>query len=865
MVIITEDYEKFPLLENPKKIGDIELFPYQLAEARAMKALEDQVYGTSNSEDGAFSYISHFGALIDAPGSGKTLTIIALIMSDLGTRENGIYKHEQILACNADNSCNFNVSKMKKVVDIKSKTTLITSYGFVIDNVWCAELAKSGLKVNIVDERTKPKNFMAGQTTQEEDWAMMQEEVEQYDVILIDESKFSKFFEMYPNLVFKRIVFDEFDSQAKIMVSTSIFTWFVTGTMEVSEKQNTYIMHFQKVLGAIEGGQKIPKGSEEAYRIAYKYIIKADENYITKYTKLTDYEMINISSDFKLTSKSYAYDDVCSDFKEMLADRQYNKFEVISRNSIKYPNIRIKNNLVRKSIIDGDREDIRRSMITENGRDIRIDNMLNLAYDRFISKKLHYNLDLEQIWDTMIDFSQIIGAKLYYFATQLSENIEKNILYKYKKLLNNKNLYDFIYYYYFNTFYIYNENQIIDPNNITIPHIEENEFGERRRRRNADQNNNVIVNQQLLPHFNDNRIDNNIIVENERNTINDAVSNMEEHDIIIENISNNEDNRYKLISESKSLYQHNNLSIIDDEDRKTLYRGCMYCLEKSDKYNITLSGKIFCNNCKQKLFLIESKGVNKGRLYHIGDKLHKYIVSFTTNNEIYYAIPYIKLYNKALKDIPKERISHIKKYIYAYQNLDFDIEKLSPETIFTIKELRMLYKTTQEKNINDSSLLQFLAKNGNNLVDTATEITKTAIKIDNVDIASLPKTEGGSISYNESIKRILAENKGKYICLVELYSDTVSAIPKILEGYGYNIKYVNQNTFDELKYIDPNKEILRYKITQSKILAGINMQFIQVMVLAQNVLDTCSEQRLLQTIARAQRCGRKDTLKIYVI
>lgn len=201
-----ETLESVNMIEQPDDLK-VSLFPHQKAMVYRMEALERDKFITYDN----CKIQTDIGICADTTGYGKTMSVITLILRDKMPWD---LKTDHV----CEGVCSFSdqhVKQFKSFYFAKKNATLVLVGSSVIHQ-WGLELLKTPLKFIII---TNAK-------------ALTGVNLDKFDVILVNPAMFNKIWELYPQIAWKRFVYDEPASIRVPAMKTTIagFTWFITAT-----------------------------------------------------------------------------------------------------------------------------------------------------------------------------------------------------------------------------------------------------------------------------------------------------------------------------------------------------------------------------------------------------------------------------------------------------------------------------------------------------------------------------------------------------------------------------------------------------------------------------------------------------------
>lgn len=202
-------WDSYARIEQPKNLN-INLFPHQLVSIYNMELLEQH----RKIRAGNFIYLTDFGILGDMPGYGKSFSIVSLILRD--KMEWDIFKRHEKADIKTINHC---LKVIQKTSKIRVRSNLLLCSPTLIEQ-WKEyfSFVQSGtLKIKEIsnkkdiDEKFDPN-----------DW----------DVLIVSSTRYNELLDKFPNVVWKRFIFDEAASthiNAMRHISAG-FVWFISAT-----------------------------------------------------------------------------------------------------------------------------------------------------------------------------------------------------------------------------------------------------------------------------------------------------------------------------------------------------------------------------------------------------------------------------------------------------------------------------------------------------------------------------------------------------------------------------------------------------------------------------------------------------------
>lgn len=201
-----DSYEK---IDQPKNLN-IKLFPHQLVSIYNMELLEQ----SRKIKSGNSIYLTDFGILGDMPGYGKSFSIVSLILRDNMPWD--ISQRQEKSDIKTINQCLKVIQKTSKI-RVRSNLllcspTLIEQWKEYFNFIQEGKLhIKEISNRKDIDEKFDPN-----------DW----------DVLIVSSNRYNELLDKFPNVVWKRFIFDEASSthiNAMRHISAG-FTWFISAT-----------------------------------------------------------------------------------------------------------------------------------------------------------------------------------------------------------------------------------------------------------------------------------------------------------------------------------------------------------------------------------------------------------------------------------------------------------------------------------------------------------------------------------------------------------------------------------------------------------------------------------------------------------
>lgn len=198
-----------------KKLGEFRLKDHQRRAVYIMQQRENDGFITQSGPGVNYQLQTKLGILADEPGVGKTLMVLSLIK--LQKKEQVTKKTEKVFMHSEEVynlSCEVQLSNQIPVSLIVVRSNLREQ--------WEQEIKKTGLTYYICNRR---KDGLTSLTKQQ---------LLQYDILLCPSYTFNLVVEQYPDVIWKRVVFDEADTIRipKSREPNALFYWIVTATPE---------------------------------------------------------------------------------------------------------------------------------------------------------------------------------------------------------------------------------------------------------------------------------------------------------------------------------------------------------------------------------------------------------------------------------------------------------------------------------------------------------------------------------------------------------------------------------------------------------------------------------------------------------
>lgn len=235
------------------------------------KIEEDEVFDPLREykDNKSFSLHTRFGCISDDVGSGKTLTALSMINQQI--------KHN-ILSKPIKDELSNNLS-----LDFKISIIVVPH---VIVNQWKDNI-NTQTNLTFLEFRDKDKNFNLNEALN-------------FDILLIKNTEYVKFYKKYQNIIFKRIFFDEADSIniPNCPKLEAMFYWFITANytnLMRNKNSGKYYWNLlnSEVSGISHNGFIFKLFIHTPKLLKQKLIIRNDKNFIKKSFQIPEYQ-INI-------------------------------------------------------------------------------------------------------------------------------------------------------------------------------------------------------------------------------------------------------------------------------------------------------------------------------------------------------------------------------------------------------------------------------------------------------------------------------------------------------------------------------------------------------------------------------------------
>jgi hypothetical protein len=268
-LIIDEDF-----LETQKKLWDsylkidqpnnlkIKLFPHQLVSVYNMELLEKtrkiKVYDSI--------YLTDFGILGDIPGYGKSFSVVSLVLRD--SMHWDISQMHEKSDIRTINQCLKIVSKYSKR-RVRANLLLCSSTLVEQWKEYFSFVKPGSLKIKeICNRKDIEDNFDPN------DW----------DIIIVSSVRYNELVDLFPNVVWKRFIFDEASSTHinSMRHINAGFTWFISATYRDLNKCGGTSGHYMKSFF-----------SKIDYGILNYFVIKNPESFVKHSFKMP--EVVNIN------------------------------------------------------------------------------------------------------------------------------------------------------------------------------------------------------------------------------------------------------------------------------------------------------------------------------------------------------------------------------------------------------------------------------------------------------------------------------------------------------------------------------------------------------------------------------------------
>lgn len=202
-------WDSYQKIDQPKHLN-IKLFPHQLVSVYNMELLEQ----SRKIKAGNSIYLTDFGILGDIPGYGKSFSVVSLILRD--NMQWDISKRHEKSDIKTVNHCLKVIQKTSKI-RVKSNVILCSSTLIEQWKEYFSFVQNGTLQIKEISNR---KDF--DEKFDPNDW----------DVLIVSSARYNELMDKFPNVVWKRFIFDEASSthiNAMRHISAG-FTWFISAT-----------------------------------------------------------------------------------------------------------------------------------------------------------------------------------------------------------------------------------------------------------------------------------------------------------------------------------------------------------------------------------------------------------------------------------------------------------------------------------------------------------------------------------------------------------------------------------------------------------------------------------------------------------
>lgn len=220
-----KEWDLYPKIQQPDYLN-INLFPHQLVSIYNMERLEQlRKINTGNS-----IYLTDFGILGDMPGYGKSFSIVSLILRnnmpwDISTK----YERSDISTVN---EC---LKIVKKITKVRVSANFLLCSPTLIEQwkEYFSFVEKGRLKIKEISSRKDIDSNL-----DPNDW----------DVIIVSSMRYNEVVQKFPNVVWKRFIFDEAASTHINSMNhiSAGFIWFVSATYRDLLRSSGTSSHFMR-------------------------------------------------------------------------------------------------------------------------------------------------------------------------------------------------------------------------------------------------------------------------------------------------------------------------------------------------------------------------------------------------------------------------------------------------------------------------------------------------------------------------------------------------------------------------------------------------------------------------------------------
>lgn len=279
-------WESYPRVEQPKDLK-VKLFPHQLVSVHNMEELEQKRRIKGDNVD----FYTDFGILGDIPGYGKSFSIVSLILRD--KMQWDITKKHETVNIQTINQCIKSFSKSLQKVRVKPNLLLASSTLVEQWKEYFSFVKKDKLDILEISKRGDFEDLKL-------------EDLNDYDVIIVSSSRYNELMDMFPNVVWKRFIFDEAASThiAAMRNVNAGFVWFISATYQsllyqvgnsksylgafFKYFQSDYLKYFviKNDIDFVKDSFKMPKIVEMTHKCLNPRILNVLSSYIDNETKV---------------------------------------------------------------------------------------------------------------------------------------------------------------------------------------------------------------------------------------------------------------------------------------------------------------------------------------------------------------------------------------------------------------------------------------------------------------------------------------------------------------------------------------------------------------------------------------------------
>lgn len=255
-----ETYNKVP---QPEDLT-IKLFPHQLVSVYNMEALEKnkKIQSKYNNQ---ISFLTDFGILGDIPGYGKSFSIVSLILRDKMVWD--ILNNHEKTEVYTINSC---LKMVKKVSNRRVRANLLLASSTLIEQwkEYFSFVKPNCLKIKEISTNKDFDNF------EPNDW----------DVVIVNSTRYNDLMSIMPNVVWKRFIFDEAASTHinSMKPISAGFMWFVSATYRDILRCGGKSTHFMRLFF-----------SKIDYMTIENFVIKNNIDFVKHSFKMPEVSNIN--------------------------------------------------------------------------------------------------------------------------------------------------------------------------------------------------------------------------------------------------------------------------------------------------------------------------------------------------------------------------------------------------------------------------------------------------------------------------------------------------------------------------------------------------------------------------------------------